>query len=84
MEIIETYAIKHPEEAGRDIGILKITTATGRGPHIATRVEVFAFDQGGLEQGEHALAFIKTEVADSTQPRRIRHLRLLNDNGGGL
>ena len=81
MEIIETYAISHPTEAGRDIGIMRITTATGRGPHLATKVEVLAFDQGGLEQGEHVLTFIKTEIADPIQPRRFRHLRLVNDNG---
>ena len=81
MEIIETYAIQHPTDAARDVGILRIMTAADGGPHLATRVEVLAFDQGGLEQGAHRLTYIKTEIADPTEPRRFRHLRLVNDNG---
>jgi hypothetical protein len=35
-----------------------------------------------LADGTHRLVFLKTEMIDPTQPRRFRHLRLVNDNGG--
>ncbi len=82
MEILETYAINHPTEPGRDLGLLRITTKADGGPHLATKIEVVSLDLAGLADGTHRLVFLKTEMIDPTQPRRFRHLRLVNDNGG--
>lgn len=82
MEIIETYAIEDRTSPGRDLGLLRITTKADGGPHLATKIEVVSLDLAGLADGTHSLAFLKTEMIDPTQPRRFRHLRVINDQGG--
>lgn len=82
MQLLETFAIRHPADLSRDLGLLKITTDAAGGPHLATEIEIYTHDGGGIPDGSHRLVFLKTELIDAYAPRRFRHLRLVNDNGG--